>query len=187
VAQYGVDTSLVADRYASALFELSAEQGAVGTVSEALKGFKTLLDESPEFRTVVANPAFSAAEQTQALAKTLESAGVAGLAANFLLLVATKRRLHALPAIIEAFQRKEDEANGVTRADVVVAKPLTEAEEESLKQALTKASGGKTINLDVKSDPSIIGGVIVKLGSRMVDASIKTKLNSIRTRMKEVG
>jgi len=187
VAQHGVDTSLVANRYASALFELSAEQGAVGTVSEALKGFKKLLDESSDFRTLVGNPAFSAAEQTKALSKTLDSAGVAGIAANFLLLVATKRRLHALPAIIEAFQRKEDEANGVTRAEAIVAKPLSEAEEEALKQALARAGGGKTINLDVRSDPSIIGGVIVKLGSRMVDASIKTKLNSIRTRMKEVG
>ncbi|HXY57558.1 MAG TPA: F0F1 ATP synthase subunit delta [Methylocystis sp.] len=187
MAQHGVDTSLVADRYASALFELSAEQGAVATVSEALRGFKKLIDESPEFRTLIASPVFSAAEQTKALTKTLQSAGVAGLAANFLRLVATKRRLHALPAIIDAFQRKEDEANGVTRAEAVVAKPLSEAEEAALKQALMTASGGKTVNLDVKTDPSIIGGVIVKLGSRMVDASIRTKLNSIRTRMKEVG
>ena len=186
MAQHGVDTSLVADRYASALFDLSAEQGAVATVSEALQGFKKLLDESAEFRTLVTSPAFTAAEQTQALTKALHSAGVEGLAANFLRLVATKRRLHALPAIIDAFRRKEDEANGVARAEAIVAKPLAFAEEELLRQALTKASG-KTINLDVKTDPSIIGGVIVKLGSRMVDASIKTKLSSIRTRMKEVG
>jgi len=187
VAQHGVDLSLVADRYASALFDLASEQGAVADVSGALKGFKQLLEESPEFRTLVASPAFSAAEQTKALSAALSAAGVSGLAANFLRLVATKRRLHALPAIITAFQRLEDEASGVARAEVVVAKPLSGEEEEALKQALVAASGGKTINLDVKTDAAIIGGLVVKLGSRMVDASVRTKLNSIRTRMKEVG
>lgn len=187
MAQHGVDLSLVADRYASALFDLASEQGAVAEVSGALKGFKRLLDDSAEFRTLVSSPVFSAAEQTKALTAALAAARVSGLAANFLRLVATKRRLHALPAIIDAFARLEEAASGVTRAQAIVAKPLTAREETSLREALAFVSGGKTVNLDVTTDASIIGGVIVKLGSRMVDASIRTKLNSIRTRMKEVG
>ena len=187
MAQHGVDLSLVAERYASALFDLASEQGAVENVSGALKGFRQLLDESAEFRTLVSSPAFSSAEQTKALTAALSAAGVTGLAANFLRLVATKRRLYALPAIIDAFARREDAASGVARAEAIVAKPLSFEEEAALRDALAAASGGKTINLDVRTDASIIGGVIVKLGSRMVDASIRTKLNSIRTRMKEVG
>ncbi len=187
MAQHGVDLSLVADRYATALFELASEKGVVEEVFEALKGFTRLLDESAEFRTLTSSPVFSAGEQTQALNAALSSAGVSGLAANFLRMVATKRRLSALPAIIASFTRLYDAARGVTRAEATVAGPLSPAEEASLRDALIAASGGKTINLDVKTDASIIGGVIVKLGSRMVDASIRTKLNSIRTRMKEVG
>jgi F-type H+-transporting ATPase subunit delta len=187
VAQHGVDLSLVAERYASALFDLASEQGVVADVSRALKGFKRLLEESPEFRTLVSSPVFSAAEQSKALSAALAAAGASGLVANFLRLVATKRRLYALPAMIDAFARLEDAANGVARAEAIVAKPLTASEEESLRDALAFVSGGKTVNLDVRTDASLIGGVIVKLGSRMVDASIRTKLNSIRTRMKEVG
>jgi F-type H+-transporting ATPase subunit delta len=187
VAQHGVDLSLVAERYASALFDLATEQGRVAEVSAALRGFKQLFDESAEFRTLVSSPVFTAAEQTKALDATFAAARVSGLTANFLRLVATKRRLFALPAIIEAFARLEDAASGVTRAQAIVAKPLTAAEESSLRDALAFVSGGKTVNLDVRTDASIIGGVVVKLGSRMVDASIRTKLNSIRTRMKEVG
>ncbi len=92
-----------------------------------------------------------------------------------------------LPAIIDAYRRLHDAAKGVVRADVTVAAPLAAHHESALREALAGVTGGKTIDLEVKVDPSIIGGVVVKLGSRMLDASLKTKLNSIRTRMKEVG
>ncbi len=187
MAQDGVDLSGVAGRYAFALYELASEQGATAEVSRALSGFKELLDESADLRRLVGSPVFSGAEQVKALSALLAGAGISGVAANFIRLVATKRRLFALPAIIAAFHRLEERAQGLVRAEATVAKPLSPANEAALRQALAAATGGKTVTLDVKTDASIVGGIVVRLGSRMVDASLKTKLNSIRTRMKEVG
>jgi F-type H+-transporting ATPase subunit delta len=187
VAQDGVDLSGVAGRYAFALYDLANERNATEDVSQALAGFQKMLGESADLRRLVESPVFSAAEQVKALDAVLASAQIGGITANFIRLVATKRRLFALPGIISAFQRLEEKAKGVVRAEATVAAPLTADQENTLRQALAAAAGGKIINLDVKTDASIIGGIIVKLGSRMVDASLKTKLNSIRTRMKEVG
>jgi len=187
VAQEGADLSGVAGRYASALFDLASEKGQIDQVAEALAAFDALLTESADLRRLVKSPVFSAAEQVGALKAILAKAGITGVAANFLFLVATKRRLFAVSSIIAAYRRLHDVAKGVQRAEVTVAAPLAGAHEAALKAALSAAAGGKDVSLEVKTDPSIIGGIIVKLGSRMVDASVKTKLNSIRTRMKEVG
>jgi F-type H+-transporting ATPase subunit delta len=187
VAQDGSDLSGVAGRYASALYDLAAQQGATEDVAASLATFQRLMDESADLTRLVKSPVFSAQEQVAALGAVLAKTGISGAAANFIRLVATKRRLFALPGMIAAYQRLHDNARGVSRADVTVAAPLKPDHEKALQDALTAVTGGKTVVLNVKTDPSIIGGVIVKLGSRMVDASIKTKLNSIRTRMKEVG
>jgi F-type H+-transporting ATPase subunit delta len=187
VAQDGVDLSGVAGRYASALFELASEQGQTDQAAEALAAFEALLAESDDLKRLVKSPVFSAQDQVRALKAVLAQAGISGVAANLLFLAATKRRLFAVPSIIAAYRRLHDAARGVRRAEVTVAAPLASAHEAELKAALAAVAGGKEVTLDVKTDPSIIGGVIVKLGSRMVDASVKTKLNSIRTRMKEVG
>jgi len=187
VAQDGIDLSGVAGRYAFALHELASEKGVTEEVSEALNAFRKLVDESADLRRLVQSPAYSAAEQLKALGALLPVIGITGVAANFLKLVASKRRLFALPGIIDAYERLEEKAKGLVRAEATVAKPLLPSQELALRQALAAAAGGKTVNLDVKTDPSILGGLVVKLGSRMVDASLKTKLNSIRTRMKEVG
>lgn len=117
----------------------------------------------------------------------LDRAGISGLTANFLLLVASKRRLFAVRTMIRDFLALDDADRGVSRAQVTVAEPLTDGQLSALKQSLVEATGGKSVEVDMKVDPEIIGGIVVRLGSRMVDASIKTKLNSIRTRMKEVG
>jgi F-type H+-transporting ATPase subunit delta len=187
VAQDGVDLSGVAGRYAFALHELASEHGATDEVSDALKAFRRLLDGSADLRRLVGSPAFSAAEQLKALDALLPAAGIVGLAANFIRLAAAKRRLFALPAMIDAFQRLDEQAKGLVRAEAIVAKPLLPSHQRALQEALTAAVGGKTVNLDVKTDAAIIDGIVVKLGSRMVDASLRTRLNSIRTRMKEVG
>jgi F-type H+-transporting ATPase subunit delta len=187
VAQDGVDLSGVAGRYALALYELASERNATEEVSHALAAFRQMLGESADLRRLVESPVFSAAEQVKALDAVLSSAQIGGITANFIRLVATKRRLFALAGIIAAFQRLEERAKGVVRAEATVAAPLSPDQEDALRQALAATTGGKTVNLDVKTDASIIGGIIVKLGSRMVDSSLKTKLNSIRTRMKEVG
>jgi F-type H+-transporting ATPase subunit delta len=146
-----------------------------------------LLGESVDLRRLVESPVFSAAEQVKALDAVLSAAQIGGITANFIRLVATKRRLFALPGIIAAFQRLEEKAKGVVRAEAIVATQLSPDQEAALRHALTATTGGKTVSLNVKTDASIIGGLVVKLGSRMVDASLKTKLNSICTRMKEVG
>jgi F-type H+-transporting ATPase subunit delta len=187
VAQDGVDLSGVAGRYAFALYELASEQRATEEVSRTLAAFQHLLADSADLRRLVGSPVFSAAEQVKALDAVFASAGLSGIAANFIRLVATKRRLFALPDMIAAFQRLDENAKGLVRAEATVASPLRPEHESALRQALSAATGGKTVNLNVKTDASIVGGIIVKLGSRMVDASVKTKLNSIRTRMKEVG
>jgi F-type H+-transporting ATPase subunit delta len=187
VAQDGVDLSGVAGRYAFALYELASERSATEEVSHALAAFQQMLGESADLRRLVESPVFSAAQQVKALDAVLSSAQIGGITANFVRLVATKRRLFALPGIIAAFQRLEERTKGVVRAEATVAAPLSPDQEDALRQALAATTGGKTVNLDVRTDASIIGGIIVKLGSRMVDSSLKTKLNSIRTRMKEVG
>ncbi len=187
VTQDGVDLSGVAGRYAYALYELASEQRATEETSRSLAAFQRLLGDSADLRRLVESPVFTAVEQVRALDAVLKSAEIGGLAANFIRLIAAKRRLFALPDMISAYQRLDEKAKGLVRAEAIVATPLRPEHESALRQALSAATGGKTINLNVKTDASIVGGIIVKLGSRMVDASVKTKLNSIRTRMKEVG
>lgn len=187
MASRGDDLSGVAGRYASALYDLAVERGSTEEVAAALSGLAALIDESADLQRLVKSPVFSAQEQIKALDAVLAAADITGIAANFVRLVATKRRLFVLPAAIAAYRRLNDAAKGVVRADVTVAAPLAEHHESALRAALAVVSGGKSVDLEVKVDPSIIGGLVVKLGSRMLDASLKTKLNSIRTRMKEVG
>jgi F-type H+-transporting ATPase subunit delta len=187
VARDGVSLSGVAGRYASALYELASEKNATEEVAAALAAFQGLVAESPDLKRLVKSPVFTAQEQVNALDALLSRAGISGIAGNFIRLVASKRRLFVLPEIIAAYQSLHDAAKGLVRADVTVAAPLRPDHEASLRQALAGVTGGKSISLNVRTDPSVIGGIIVKLGSRMVDASVRTKLNSIRTRMKEVG
>ena len=177
----------MAGRYASALFALAQEQGATEQVAADLGRFSAMLTESADLARLVRSPAFSAEEQVKALGAVLAAAGIGGLTAQFLKLVATKRRLFAAPTMIAEFGKLLDAARGVSRAEVTVAQPLSPANLEALRLALREAAGSSSVEMNVKVDPAIIGGLIVKLGSRMVDGSLRTKLNSIRTRMKEVG
>ncbi len=174
-------------RYAQALFALSQESSSTDQVAIDLKTFLDLIAESDDLKRFIKSPVFSAEEQVRALSAILLKAGIAGTAANFLKLVATKRRLFAVPEMIRDFNILSDAKKGISRAEVTVAEPLKDDHVAGLKEALAQVSGGKTVEIAVKVDPTILGGLIVKLGSRMVDASLKTKLNSIRTRMKEVG
>jgi F-type H+-transporting ATPase subunit delta len=177
----------MAARYASALFSLAQEQNATDAVARDLGAFEALMNESADLRRLVRSPAFSALEQGQALNAVLERAGIGGLAAKFFLLVASKRRLFAIADMIAVYRTLLDRAHGVTRAQITVAEPLGEEHLATLREALRESAGASSVEVAVKVDPTIIGGLIVKLGSRMVDGSLRTKLNSIRTRMKEVG
>jgi F-type H+-transporting ATPase subunit delta len=177
----------VAGRYASALFSLARDARDTDGVAASLAAFDAMIAESPDLQRLVRSPAFSAAEQLKALSAILERAGVSGVAANFIKLVAAKRRLFAIRDMIAEYGKLNDAFRGVTRAEVTSAAPLTDANVAALKESLRAASGGRQVDLTARIDPSIIGGLVVKLGSRMVDGSLKTKLNAIRTRMKEVG
>jgi len=177
----------MAGRYGHALFALAKEQNAVDRVADELKTFTAMMADSADLRYLVKSPVLSADVQAKALAAVLDWAKLTGIAANFLKLVASKRRLFAVPDMIKAFLALADQDKGVTRARVTAAEPLSEGHLTTLKAALQEIAGGKSVDLAVKLDPSIIGGIIVQLGSCMIDSSLKTKLETIRTRMKGVG
>jgi len=174
----------MAGRYATALFDLAREGGAIDAVKTDLERFDALLAESPDFTRMVRSPVFSAAEQLQALAAVLERAGIGGLAAKFLKLVTANRRLFAVRDMIKAYRGLVAEHKGEATAEVTVAERLKDEHVAALRSAL-KTVSGKDVDLDIRIDPSIIGGLVVKLGSRMVDTSLRTRLNAIRHAMKE--
>jgi F-type H+-transporting ATPase subunit delta len=177
----------MAGRYAQALFSLAQEQGVTNQVATDLSRFSAMIAENADLQRFIKSPVFSAAEQVRALTAILARAEIGGITANFLKLVANKRRLFALADMIRDFNKLNDFAKGLTRAEVTVAEPLKDAHVAALKEALAALTGGQSVEVAIKIDPAIIGGLIVKLGSRMVDGSLRTKLNTLRTRMKEVG
>ena len=182
-----VDTSSgVAGRYATALFELALEQRALDQVAVDLDRFNEALDAFDDLLRLVKSPVFSAEEQGRALAAILEELKIEGLTRNFLLLAAKNRRLFATPDMIRAFRAMLARHRGEMSATVTAAAKLTESQVTALRQAL-KAALGKEIMLDERVDAGLLGGLVVKVGSRMVDSSLRTKLNSLKVAMKEVG
>ena len=176
----------MAGRYATALFELARDSNAIDAVRADLDRFDAMVAGSEDLGRLVRSPVFGADEQMRALAAVLAKAGVKGVSANFLMLVASNRRLFAVRDMIRAFRNLVARHKGEVSAQVTVAEPLAERHLAGLADAL-KSVTGKDVTLDVTVDAAIIGGLVVKLGSRMVDASLKTKLNSIKHAMKEVG
>lgn len=174
----------MAGRYATALFELANEGNAIADVQRDLAALEAMIADSPDLTRLVRSPVFSAEEQGKALAAVLDKAGIAGIAANFLKVVAANRRLFAVAEMIRGFNRLVARHKGEVTAEVTVAETLNDARMAEIKAAL-KVVTGKDVQVDVTVDPSIIGGLKVKVGSRMVDASLRTKLNSIKFAMKE--
>ena len=181
------DTSSgVAGRYATALFELALEEKALDTVANDLNRFNQALDAFEDLTRLVKSPVFTAEEQGRALAAILDKIQIEGLTKNFLLLVAKNRRLFATPDMINGFRAMLARYRGETSASVVAASKLTEAQVTALKQAL-KAALGKEVMLEERVDPAVLGGLVVRVGSRMVDSSLRTRLNTLKVAMKEVG
>lgn len=183
------ETSIVsgiAGRYATALFELAADAEALDSVAADLAGLERLLDESADLRRLVLSPMFKRGEQAKAMAAVLDQAGASDLMARFVAVVAENRRLFALPQIIGAFNRLLARHRGEMVAEIASATPLTDGQTEALKQALREVAG-TDVNLEAKVDSSLIGGLVVKLGSRMVDSSVRTKLQNLRLVMKGIG
>jgi F-type H+-transporting ATPase subunit delta len=173
----------VAGRYASALFELATEEGKVAEVEGDLAKFQALADESSDFVALIRSPVIASDDQQRALAAVLAKAGVGTLTINFFKLLAKNRRLFAAGDVVRAFQSLAARARGEVKAEVTTATPLTVAHVAELKSAL-KSSVGKDVTLVQKVDPSILGGLVVKLGSRMIDSSLKTKLDGMRVALK---
>jgi F-type H+-transporting ATPase subunit delta len=175
----------MAGRYATALFELALDTKAVDAVKKDLDQFDALIAASPDLNRLVRSPVFDADEQLKALSAILARVGINGLAANFLKVITTNRRLFAVRDMIRAFRALVARHKGEVTAQVTVAEKLNDKNLDALKSALKSVTGGKDIDLDIKIEPAIIGGLIVKVGSRMVDSSLRTKLNSIKLAMKE--
>src|SRR6266540_620764 len=165
----------MAGRYATALFELAREQNAIDPVKVDLDRFEALVTEVADLARLLRSPVFSAEEQTRALSGVLDRVGIDGLAANVLKLLGTNRRL--FPALVAKHK-------GEVTAEVTLAEQPSEAHLAAIKDALAAVTK-KDVQMKVKVEPSIIGGLVVKLGSRMVDSSLRTKLNAIKVAMKE--
>jgi F-type H+-transporting ATPase subunit delta len=176
----------VAGRYANALFELALEESALDQVENDLNRFQQALDAVHDLTRLVKSPVFSAKEQGHAIAAILEEMRIEGLTANFLKLITKNRRLFAAPDMIKAFRLALARRRGQTSAEVISAVRLEEGQVRALKSAL-KAALHKDVQLDQKVDATLLGGLVVKVGSRMVDSSLRTKLTSLKHAMKEVG
>jgi len=174
----------MAGRYATALFELALEDKAIDSTTADLDRFDQLIAESPDLVRLVRSPVFTTEQQTKALGSVLERAGIGGVAANFLLFVTRKRRLFAVRDMIKAYKALVARHKGEVTAQVTVAEKLSDAHLAALSDAL-KSVTKQDVQVDLRVDPAIIGGLIVKVGSRMVDSSLRTKLNSIKFAMKE--
>jgi F-type H+-transporting ATPase subunit delta len=175
----------MAGRYATALFELALDNKAVDAVKKDLDQFETLITDNADFARLVRSPVFGADEQLKALSAVLIKAGITGLTGNFLRVITTNRRLFAVRDMIRAYRALVARHKGEVTAHVTVAEKLSDKSLDALKSAIKSVTGGKDIDLDMKIEPAIIGGLIVKVGSRMVDSSLRTKLNSIKLAMKE--
>jgi F-type H+-transporting ATPase subunit delta len=176
----------MAGRYATALFELALDGGAVDAVKADLDRFDALVADSADLARLVRSPVFTAEEQLKALTAVLDQAGIGGISAQFLKVVTSNRRLFAVRDMIKGYRALVARHKGEVTAQVTLAERPSAAHLAAIKDAL-KAMTDKDVQIDVKVDPTIIGGLVVKLGSRMVDSSLRTKLNAIKHAMKEVS
>lgn len=179
-------TKGIADRYATALYGLADERKALDQVAEDLRAVQAMLMESEDFRRLVSSPILSREDQKKGLSAIAEKAGLSELTANFLGLVAQNRRLFALRDMTTAYLQRLAAARGEVSAEVVSAKKLTATQASALQAALKQVTG-KDVAVEAKVDPAILGGLIVKVGSRMVDSSVRSQLQRLQLAMKGVG
>jgi F-type H+-transporting ATPase subunit delta len=178
----GIQASL-SGRYATALFELARDSKALTQVETSLDNVRKALDESPTFRLLVASPVVSRGDATRAVAAVGGELQLDPTTAKFLGVLAQNRRLNQLPQIIRAFRALAAQYRGETTAEVTSAHPLDDDQVDALKQQL-RTRLGRDVNVDLSVDPSLLGGLVVKIGSQMIDSSIKTRLNSLAHAMK---
>jgi F-type H+-transporting ATPase subunit delta len=176
----------LAERYAAALFELADERHELDAVANDMRELRAMLQASADLLRLVCSPVLSRAEQGKAMAALAEDAKLSKLSADFIAIVARNRRLFAVPAMIEAYLNKLAERRGEVTAEVIAAQQLTKAQEDALGEQLRRVVGGR-VTMDVRVDPSLLGGMIVKIGSRMVDGSLKGQLQRLQLSMRGIG
>lgn len=176
----------IAGRYATALFDLGQDSGNLDKIAGDIADLGKILDESAELRSVISSPLISRDEQGAAVQAIAERAGFDDLTRKFLGLVSSKKRLFALPGIVRAFRALMARHRGEISADVVSARPLTDAQKTALAAEL-KTAMGQDVTIEDRVDADLMGGLVVKVGSVMVDSSIRTRLQNLELAMKEVG
>lgn len=179
-------SSGIAARYASALFDLAKDAKALPALESDLDALAEALDTSAELRDLIASPVYSREQQGAAITAVAGKIGLSKLSVNALSLMAAKRRLFVLPQLLNALREAIAAEKGEVTAEVTSAKALTKAQADALAATL-KASVGKTVKLQTSVDESLIGGLVVKVGSKMIDTSIRSQLASLQNAMKEVG
>ena len=171
----------VAERYASSLFELALEAKSIDKVGKELASFEAMIDKSDDLKRLIESPVFSAEDQFNAVSALAKKAKISGLTGNFLNVVAQNRRLFA-----QGFRELVARHRGEVTADVISAHELNATQTKELQAAL-KSVTGKTVAVKLTVDPSLLGGLIVKIGSRQIDTSLRTKLSTLKLSLKEVG
>ena len=175
--------SALAERYAVALFDIADERRALDEVATDLRQMRAMIAASADLMRLVRSPILSRSEQGRAVAALAQRAELSPLVRDFLAVVARNRRLFAVPAMIDAFLARLAERRGEITADVVSAQPLTETQLNALSEHLRRTVG-RRVTLDTRVDQRLLGGMIVKVGSRMVDASVESKLRRLQLAMK---
>jgi F-type H+-transporting ATPase subunit delta len=176
----------LAERYAAALFELADERRELDAVAGDLRELRAMLAESGDLLRLVRSPVLTRAEQGKAMAAIASDAKLSQLTSDFIGVVAANRRLFAVPAMIAAFLAKLAERHGEVTAEVTAAQPLSEAQQNTLGDQLRRVVGSN-VAVEVRVDPSLLGGMVLKIGSRMVDGSLKGQLQRLQLSMKGIG
>lgn len=180
-------TTVVAGRYARALFLLADEKQVLADVYASLKDLVHLFGIHTGIRRLFTTPLFSLSDQKRGLAVVVEKQNVPLVLRDFLMLLLEKGRFPHFLEIVSAFTKLMEQRDHIVRADVTIAQPLSPQQEERLKEALLKVSHARDVKISFHITPAIIGGLSIRLGSWMIDTTLRTKLNRLRTSMKEVG
>ncbi len=173
-----------AQRYAEALFDLALDQGAIEIVEADVDALSHAVSGSVDFRAFLTSPVYDADDKARAVAAIADKAGLSALTRNFLGVVAANRRLFALEGMLAAFRKRLADHRGEVAAEATAAAPLNDEQTKRLRGEI-EGVVGKAVNLTVKVDRDLLGGLVVKVGSKMIDSSLKTKLNRLKSVMKE--
>ena len=177
----------LAGRYAGALYDLTVEAKSTDVVTADLTAVKSLISENEDMAMLVSSPTYSRVDQSKAIQAVLTAAKANPLTVKFVGAVAENGRLFALPQIVQAFIDEVARRNGQVSAEVVSAVALDATRQKSVKETVSQIAGSKNISLSLRVDPSLIGGLVVRIGSRLIDTSLKTKLNRLEATMKGVA